>query len=97
MTATRTKAKTTSRTRTGGGGGRTAVTPTDVTGILTVAQAATALGIGTSTAYDAIRAKTFPVRTVTLAGRLKVLRADLDRFLSGGPTNGSDSLNGSAS
>ena len=78
-----TKTSTASRRRTSsksGGGGDPAA---EVTGILSVADAAHALGIGSSTAYDAIRAGTFPVRTVNLAGRKKVLRADLDRFLNG--------------
>lgn len=55
----------------------------DTTGILSIADAAHELGIGTSTAYDLLRDGKFPVRVVPIGSRSKVLRADLNRYLSG--------------
>lgn len=62
----------------------------DVTGILSIADAAHELGIGTSTAYDLLRDGKFPTRVVTIGSRSKVLRADLDRYLSGDGVAGDD-------
>ena len=57
--------------------------PSERPAVLTVAEAADALGMHKQTAYRLIRNNTFPVRVITIGGRLKVLRSDLDRFLTG--------------
>ena len=62
----------------------------DLTGTLTIPQASELLGIGNSTGY-ALAAKGepygapghFPVRIVTIGASKKILKADLDRYLSG--------------
>jgi Helix-turn-helix domain len=49
-----------------------------------VATAARALGFGRSTSYEAIRTGEFPVKTISVRGRVRVLTADLIRVLEGG-------------
>jgi Helix-turn-helix domain len=49
-----------------------------------VATASQALGLGRSTSYDAIRTGEFPVKTISVRGRIRVLTADLIRVLEGG-------------
>jgi hypothetical protein len=46
-----------------------------------VTTAARALGIGRSSAYDAIKAGTFPARVIAVAGRLRVVTASLIALL----------------
>jgi predicted DNA-binding transcriptional regulator AlpA len=48
---------------------------------LDVATAAAALGCSRSGAYEHIRLGTFPVRTITAGGRIRVLTASLLRIL----------------
>lgn len=48
-----------------------------------VATAATALGVGRSTLYEAIRTGQSPVRTITVGRRILVLTADLIRVVGG--------------
>jgi excisionase family DNA binding protein len=47
-----------------------------------IAEAAEMLGIGTSTAYELIDRRQFPVRVLQVGARKKVSRRELDRFLS---------------
>ena len=49
-----------------------------------VEDAARALGTSRSTAYAAIQSGTFPVATIRVSRRLRVLTADLVRVLEGG-------------
>ena len=63
--------------------GRSRSATAEVSGVLSIAEAARGLGLGTSTAYDALRRDEFPVRVVTIGRRQKVLRADLERYLAG--------------
>jgi hypothetical protein len=49
-----------------------------------VAVAAQALGYSRSHSYEAIRTGCFPVKTITVGRRIKVLTADLVRVLEGG-------------
>ena len=49
-----------------------------------VATAASALGIGRSTLYEAIRLGESPVKTIEVRRRVVVLTADLLRVLEGG-------------
>jgi len=49
-----------------------------------VAVAASALGIGRSTLYEAIRLGESPVKTIEVRRRVLVLTADLVRVLEGG-------------
>jgi hypothetical protein len=49
-----------------------------------VGTAASALGIGRSTLYEAIRLGESPVKTLTVQRRVVVLTADLLRVLEGG-------------
>lgn len=51
---------------------------------INVGTAAGALGFGRSTCYESIRSGDFPVRTITVRGRIMVLTADLIRVLEGG-------------
>ena len=51
--------------------------------ILSVREAARELGMGSATAYDAIRTGTFPVPVTMIGNRQRILRADLERFLNG--------------
>jgi predicted DNA-binding transcriptional regulator AlpA len=52
-----------------------------------VPTAASALGIGRSTLYEAIRLGESPVKTITVQRRVIVLTADLIRILEGGTGN----------
>jgi len=52
--------------------------------VLDVAQAASVLGISRSSAYEAIKAGTFPAKTITVGRRIKVLTASLIRILEDG-------------
>ena len=85
--AQRTKAATTTRRRSNQSAAAGAA---EVPGVLSIAEAAHELHIGTSTAYDALRRDEFPVRVVTIGRRQRVLRADLERYLNGaaGPAEG---------
>ena len=49
-----------------------------------VPTAASALGIGKSTLYEAIKLGASPVKTITVQRRVLVLTADLVRVLEGG-------------
>jgi Helix-turn-helix domain len=49
-----------------------------------VGQAATALGVSRSSAYEGIRRGDFPVKTISVGHRVVVLTADLIRVLEGG-------------
>jgi hypothetical protein len=49
-----------------------------------VATAASALGIGRATLYEAIRLGSSPVKTISVRRRIVVLTADLIRVLGGG-------------
>ena len=49
-----------------------------------VPTAATALGVGRSTLYEAIRLGSSPVKVITVRRRVVVLTADLVRLLEGG-------------
>lgn len=51
---------------------------------VSVPRAASALGVGRATLYEAIRTGHSPVKTVTVLGRILVLTADLVRVLEGG-------------
>jgi hypothetical protein len=51
---------------------------------VSVPRAASALGVGRATLYEAIRIGNSPVKTVTVLGRIVVLTADLIRLLEGG-------------
>lgn len=51
---------------------------------LDVAEAAGWLGVGRSTAYEAIRRGEFPAKTITVNRRLRVLTASLIRVLEDG-------------
>lgn len=42
------------------------------------------LGVSRSSAYEAIRTGTFPVKTITVGRRIKILTADLIRVLENG-------------
>jgi len=52
--------------------------------VVDVPVAASALGSSRSGAYEAIRTGRFPVKTITVGRRIKVLTADLVRVLEGG-------------
>ncbi|MFI8529050.1 helix-turn-helix transcriptional regulator [Streptomyces aquilus] len=52
--------------------------------LVSLAQAARALGIGTTTAYDWHRRGEFPVPVLKVGGRQKVRTADLVRYLEAG-------------
>ena len=49
-----------------------------------VSAAAEALGFSRSTSYEAIKTGKFPVKTITVGRRIRVLTADLIRVLEGG-------------
>jgi hypothetical protein len=49
-----------------------------------VTQLALALGVSRSATYEAIRAGTCPVKTITVGHRVKALTADLVRVLENG-------------
>jgi predicted DNA-binding transcriptional regulator AlpA len=55
----------------------------DLPPVLNIATVASVLGMCKQTAHKHIRNGTFPVRVITIGGRLKVLRSDLERFLDG--------------
>jgi predicted DNA-binding transcriptional regulator AlpA len=48
-----------------------------------VAAAAAALGVSKSHAYECIRTNTFPARTITVSGRIRVLSASILAVLEG--------------
>ena len=52
-------------------------------GTYTVAQAAERLGIGRDLAYDLVRRDEFPSAVIKLGRRVLVVKAALDRLLSG--------------
>jgi hypothetical protein len=49
-----------------------------------VTTGAPAVGVSRSSAYEAIRNGTFPVKTITVGHRIKILTADLIRVLENG-------------
>jgi len=49
-----------------------------------VSTGAVALKVSRSAAYEAIRSGTFPVKTITVGRRIRVLTADLIRVLENG-------------
>jgi len=51
---------------------------------VSVAEAARVMGIGSSTAYRAIEAGTFPIPVQRIGGLVKILRSDLERWAAGG-------------
>ena len=66
--------------------GRTALTLAQVRklpAVLEVTEAARVLGIGRTTAYEALAAGTFPAKTIKVGGRIKVLTASLLTVLEG--------------
>jgi predicted DNA-binding transcriptional regulator AlpA len=56
---------------------------------LDVTEAAGWLGVGRSSAYEAIRRGDFPAKTITVNRRLRVLTASLIRVLEDGEVAGS--------
>jgi hypothetical protein len=51
--------------------------------VLSIKEAGALLGLGSAAAYASIQRGDFPVRTVMIGKRRKVLRADVERFLAG--------------
>lgn len=52
--------------------------------LVSVGEAAVALGISRTTTYQMLREGRFPVRVIQIGGRYRVPRRDLERFIEGG-------------
>ncbi|MET7639339.1 helix-turn-helix domain-containing protein [Streptomyces sp. NPDC005438] len=52
---------------------------------VSVAEASRVVGVGTSTAYEAIKRGDFPFQTIKVGGKVRVVTASIVRVLSGEP------------